>query len=338
MIHKLRKKVFYAIFITLSILIIGAIGIFAFINYRNINFFGDRAFMEKPEEDIPPEENEERPKPPEMDEEVEEVRQKFQQYAQDRTRTLVIVALSGSCIGLLVSYIISKKVSNWIVSPVEETFSKQVQFISDASHELKTPLAVIEANSDVLENEIGDNKWLKYIQNETQNMDKLINELLLLAKMENVESIKEYELFDLSQEAEMAASVFESMAFEKGVKIKTDIQEKIQFNGNSQDLGHVFSVLIDNAIKHSEENKEVTVSLKREKDKIVLKVSNSGEEIPREERDKIFERFYRVDKSRNRNEKRYGLGLAIAKSIVLKYKGEILVDCKDGMTIFKVVI
>ena len=184
MIHKLRKKVFYAIFITLSILIIGAIGIFAFINYRNINFFGDRAFMEKPEEDIPPEESEERPKPPEMDEEVEEVRQKFQQYARDRTRTLVIVALSGSCIGLLVSYIISKKVSNWIVSPVEETFSKQVQFISDASHELKTPLAVIEANSDVLENEIGDNKWLKYIQNETQNMDKLINELLLLAKME----------------------------------------------------------------------------------------------------------------------------------------------------------
>ena len=136
----------------------------------------------------------------------------------------------------------------------------------------------------------------------------------------------------------MSASVFESMAYEKKVTIKTEIQENVKFNGNSQDLGHIFSVLIDNAIKHSEVNKDITVNLRKEKDRIILRVSNYGEEIPKEERENIFERFYRVDKSRNRNEKRYGLGLAIAKSIVLKYKGDITVDCKDGITTFKVII
>ena len=337
MINRLRKKIFWVIFVTLSIIIIGAIGIFAFINYRNITFFGDRAFREKPEGEGPPEmSSEERLEPPANFDDLEEVKQQFQEYAQSRLRILAIVSVSGSMIGLVVVYVISRKVSNLIVKPVEETFSKQVQFISDASHELKTPLAVIEANSDVLENEVGENKWLKYIQNETQNMDKLINELLLLAKIENVDSIKEYETFDLSQEAEMSSSVFESMAYEKEVEIKTNIQENVKFNGNRQDLGHIFSVLIDNAIKHSLPKKEVIVDLKKEKEGIILKVSNYGEEIPKEEQDKIFERFYRVDKSRNRNEKRYGLGLAIAKSIVLKYKGEITVDCKEGITTFKV--
>ena len=94
--------------------------------------------------------------------------------------------------------------------------------------------------------------------------------------------------------------------------------------------------MIDNAIKHSEQKKDVVVDLKKEKDSIILTVSNYGEEIPIDEMNKIFERFYRIDKSRNRNEKRYGLGLSIAKSIILKYKGEITVNCKEGITTFKV--
>ena len=211
-------------------------------------------------------------------------------------------------------------------------------FISDVSHELKTPLAVIEANADVLENEVGDNKWLTYIQNETDSMDKLINELLLLAKMENVDDIKSYEIFDVSNQIEMCASVFESMAYEKKVKIKTNIQKDIKLNGNKQDIEHIVSTLLDNAIKHSEEGKDVSVEVVKEKNNIVLHIKNYGEPIPENQKDKIFERFYRVDKARNRNEKRYGLGLAIAKSTVLKYKGKIEVECKEGVTCFKVII
>lgn len=240
-------------------------------------------------------------------------------------------------IGIVLIYILSKKIANLIVKPVEETFNKQIDFISDASHELKTPLAVIQANSDVLEGEIGKNKWLSYIQNETDNMGKLIQELLLLTKIENIDKLREAEKFNMSNHIELTLSSFESMAFEKKVKIESEIQKDIVTeNFNRDDITHILSTLIDNAIKHTEENKKVIVELKKNKDKIIINVKNQGKEIPVSEREKIFDRFYRIDKSRNRNEKRYGLGLSIAKATVLKNNGQIHVDYKDGYTIFKV--
>ena len=253
-------------------------------------------------------------------------------------KTIFIVSSIISIISLFAIYKLANKVSKIIVKPVEETFEKQKQFISDASHELKTPLAVIEANSDVLENEIGKNKWINYIQNETDRMNKLINELLLLAKIENVDNLKEYKQLNLSKEVEIILSMFESMAYEKQVVIKSKISENIIMNGNKEDIEHIVSTLTDNAIKHTKEQKEVVVELKKEKNEIVLEVKNMGDPIPEEERKKIFERFYRIDKSRNRNEKRYGLGLAIAKSTIEKYNGKIDVFYKDNFTIFKVTI
>lgn len=175
-----------------------------------------------------------------------------------------------------------------------------------------------------------------YIQNETNSMDKLINELLLLAKTENRESIKSYKDFDVSKEAEMIVSAFESVAFEKKIEIKTDIQENIQMNGDREDIKHILSTLLDNAIKHSIPEKNIDVKLMKEKSEIIISVKNVGAPIPEEEKDKIFERFYRIDKARNRNEKRYGLGLAIAKATVEKYGGKIEVICKDGTVEFKV--
>ena len=253
-------------------------------------------------------------------------------------RMLLIFSLVAIVLSLLIIYSISKKLSELIVKPVEETLEKQKQFISDASHELKTPLAVIEANADVLENEVGKNKWLTYIQNEINSMDKLINELLLLAKTENVDNIKTYKKFDLSKEVEIIISVFESMAYEKNVKINTNIQKDVVMDGNKEDIKHILSTLIDNAIKHTEAKNNVTIELSKEKNEIVLQVKNVGEPIPEAEREKIFERFYRIDKSRNRSQKRYGLGLAIAKSTVDKYNGKIEVICKDGVTNFRVSI
>ena len=256
-----------------------------------------------------------------------------------RIKFIYIYAISGSIISIIIAYAISKKVSNMIVKPVRETMESQKRFISDASHELKTPLAVIEANADVLESNIGKSKWMEYIQSEIASMDKLINNLLFLAKVENVKELKEKENFDLTQEVKMTASMFESMAYERKVKIEDKIDENVSFNGNKEDIKQVLSVLIENAIMHTKENGKIVVELNKEKGTTVLQVSNEGEEIPKEEREKIFERFYRVDKSRNRKEKRYGLGLAIAKSIVVEgYNGKIGVDCKDGVTTFKVTL
>ena len=256
-----------------------------------------------------------------------------------QVRIIFILAIIAGILALIIIYIIAKKLANMIVKPVEETMERQKQFISDASHELKTPLAVIEANADVLQNEVGkENKWITYIQTEINSMDKLINELLLLAKMENIDDIRERQEFNLSKEVEIIISMFESIAYENRVKIINQIQENIIINGNKEDIKHILSTLIDNAIKHTEKQKSVIIMLSREKSDIILQVKNVGKPIPVEEREKIFERFYRIDKSRNRNEKRYGLGLSIANSIVKKYNGKIEVEYKDIFNIFKVTI
>lgn len=238
----------------------------------------------------------------------------------------------------IVIYAIAKKISNVIVKPVCETFDKQKQFISDASHELKTPLAVIEANTDVLEEKTGNNKWISYIQTEIESMNKLINELLFLAKMENKQANKEYEKIELSNEVEIIVSMFESMAYENNIKINSNIQNNIIVYMEKEDIKHILSTLLDNAIKHADFDKEVIVELKKEKNDIFLLVENTGAPIPEEESEKIFERFYRIDKSRNRSEKRYGLGLAIAKSTVQKYNGQIKTYRKNNYTVFEVKI
>ena len=253
-------------------------------------------------------------------------------------KTIFIYCVTACVMSLIVIYIFANKISSIIVKPVEETFEKQKQFISDASHELKTPLAVIEANADVLESQNNGNKWIKYIQNEIESMNKLINELLMLAKIEDSNYQRQNESFNISNEVEKVSSVFESLAYEKGVQIKNSIEPDIHFNGNKEDIEHIISTLIDNAIKHSEDNKNVNVILKKDKNQINIEVQNYGEAIPEDEKERIFERFYRVDKSRNRNEKRYGLGLSIAKSTVQKYKGDINVECKDGITTFEVIL
>ena len=253
-------------------------------------------------------------------------------------RTMVVI--SGILIIILIGviYIIAKKLSKIIVQPVEETFEKQKQFISDASHELKTPLAVIEANAEVLQDKVGESKWINYIQTEIESMNKLINELLLLAKIENVDKIKEYTELNLSQEVQIILSMFESVAYENEITIESNIEEDIIFNANKEDIEHIVSTLTDNAIKHTPAQQKIVINLKKEKNEIIFEVKNIGDPIPEEEREKIFERFYRIDKSRNRNEKRYGLGLAIAKATIEKYNGNIQVDYKNNFTIFKVIL
>ena len=244
-----------------------------------------------------------------------------------------IMAIDVGVAGIMIVYVIAQKISQTIVEPVEESFEKQKQFVSDASHELKTPLAVIEANADVLQDKNGDNKWIGYIQNEVQSMNKLVNDLLTLAKMENTNN-DNYQKFDLSKEVQMEVAVFESIIYEKEIVLKQNIEEGVFFNGESEDIKHIVSIILDNAIKHTDKNKEIIVNVEKEKNDIKIMIMNQGEPIAEEDREKIFERFYRIDKARNRNEKRYGLGLAIAKEIVEKYKCSIKADSQNGYTSF----
>lgn len=236
----------------------------------------------------------------------------------------------------LIIILISVNLTKWIIKPVIESFNKQKQFIEDASHELKTPISVIIASAEALENEPEEKKWLDNIKSESERMSNLVSDLLDMAKSEN--GIKEqYTNENLSKLVERSVLTFESLIYEKDIKLDYNIEENINFTCNSNQIKQVIGNLIDNAIKHSCLKGEIKINLKKEKGNIVLTVTNKGKEIPKEEQEKIFERFYRGDESRNRNENRYGLGLAIAKNIVTNHNGKIGVISENGYTTFKII-
>ena len=229
------------------------------------------------------------------------------------------------------TYLITK----WIISPVSKSFEKQKTFVADASHELKTPLSVMIASADAYFND-KDEKWVKNMKNESERMIKLVTELLDLAKIEQDHEIilEENNLSDIILGSILT---FESLFYENKIKLKYDIKPDIKMLCNESLIIELMSILIDNAIKHSEENGKVFVNLSKNNKQIILEVKNTGLPIKKEDEEKIFERFYKVDSSRNRNKDNYGLGLAIAKNIVERHNGKISAHSIDGYTIFKVI-
>ena len=250
--------------------------------------------------------------------------------------TLFRYTLIFGGVALVLFFFLSVFLARKIVNPLEESYSKQKQFISDAGHELKTPVSVVNANAELLSREIGDNRWLQNIQYENERMGMLVGQLLDLARTENV--IPQTEHINLSRLIDGEALPFESVAFEKGLVLNTNITPHIGVVGNGTQLKQIVSILLDNAIRHSKERGEVYLSLTKEHGFAKLSVINKGDEIPEEQRTKIFERFYRVDTARNSEDKHYGLGLAIAKAIVTSHKGHIAVKCIDGFVEFSVLL
>lgn len=233
----------------------------------------------------------------------------------------------------VVLYFVCRKVTMWMMRPVEEAFTKQKQFIADASHELKTPLAVIMANAEALEQDPGG-PWLENIKEESGRMNGLITSLLDLTRSEQQKPV--LEKVDLSMLLEKQCLIMEAAAFEKNRILEEKIAPDLYVMAEKSLLTQVIAILIDNALEHSDG--QVIATLERKGKEVLLGISNSGKPIPPEQREKIFERFYRADTSRNRSTGRYGLGLAIAKSIVESLHGQIYVECKDGFTTFQVVL
>ncbi len=231
---------------------------------------------------------------------------------------------------------ISNRLTKWLTKPVINLFDKQKQFIVDASHELKTPLSVIMASAEALEEDPKEKKWLNNIKTEAERMNKLVIDLLDLAKSENINDKQNYSINNLSKIIEKTSLTFESLVYENKLELETNIEDDIMYKCNSDKIKQLLGILLDNAIKHSNDNSKIFVNLYKNKNNITLEVKNRGKEIPKEDQEKIFDRFYRADESRNRNENRYGLGLAIAKNIVANHNGKIFVNCKDGYTTFKV--
>ena len=190
------------------------------------------------------------------------------------------------------------------------------------------------ANSEALENEPNEKKWLNNIKSESERMSNLISDLLDLAKLEDGVNKEYFNTVNLSNLIEKSILTFASLMFEKKIELKYDIQENINFSCNDNQIKQLVAILIDNAIEYTEENGDINVTLKKEKNDILLNVANKGKEIPKEMQEKIFERFYRADEARNRENNKYGLGLAIAKNIVTNHDGNIFVQSNDGYNTF----
>lgn len=244
---------------------------------------------------------------------------------------------SVAAIALFLLFLLSRKLANVVIKPVENAWNDQKRFVADASHDLKTPLTVIMANNDILlshpEKTVGEQeKWLESTQQEAEYMSSLINKMLELARTDSLLDKIQLEDVNISEVVEKAVLQLEPVAFESGVIIQGDITRDVVLESNSTEFYKLTQILIDNAVKYAQKNSIVMVSLTKAKKDVTLSINNKGDAIPAEQLEHIFDRFYRADDARTKGG--FGLGLSIAKNVANALGGEIFAtsDNENGTT------
>ena len=238
------------------------------------------------------------------------------------------VFVAGSLVVLLLIVLLSRRA----VEPIADSYDKQKQFITDSSHELKTPLTLIRTNLDILESENGTSEWLDDIRTETDNMTQLVNRLVQLARMDEGVAPQPLQRFDLSEAVSEMADAFAPVIEQQGMAFIQTITPNVTLNGDERAIRQLVGILLDNACKYSPTDSVITVKLRTEGKKAVLSVRSQGAPIPREQLERIFERFYRADPSRT--ETGYGLGLAIATELARHHHGKVWAESDDGGNTF----
>lgn len=262
------------------------------------------------------------------------------EYLTNLIRYSIIIAIGALTAFLIISVYLSK----YTIRPVEKAWKKQQQFVADASHELKTPLTVILAttsillkNKDTLDQK--QEKWIKYIDSEASRMQDLVKDLLFLAKSDEAHEDIIKNIVNLNDIVENCMLLFEPVTFEAGLSLKHSVIGINKVNGNSDLLKQLIMILVDNAIKHSNNMGEVVVTLRPIAGKAILSVNNKGHIISKDSMEHIFDRFYKDDESRTSKTGSYGLGLSIAKEIINSHKGKITVTSNEEQgTTFTVVL
>lgn len=245
------------------------------------------------------------------------------------------VALIVGAIMIFISFFVSIFLAKRIVKPLEENDKRQKQFVSDAGHELKTPVSVINANAEILLRNIGQNEWLDNILYENERMGLLVKELLDLNRVENMEA--NFSNLNLTHIVNGEILPFDALAYENGITIEASIEDNIEIKGNENELKQLVSILLDNAIKYTKGGNVINVNLVKEGKSIILSVENYADKIENDKIDHLFERFYRLDEARTNQDNHYGLGLAIAKAICDKHNAKITASSKDNKVIFKII-
>lgn len=246
---------------------------------------------------------------------------------------LLLISILVFVLGLLAVFVLVLVFSKIVFAPVQESYIRQKQFITDASHEIKTPLTIISANTEVLEMESGRNRWTESIHNQIDRLSTLTGQLLTLARMDEENKISTYGRFLLSQAADETASSFLASAKLTNKSLDINIDNDIYMSGDEKQIRQMFNILLDNAVKYSEPDSKIVVSLYKKGSKIIFKTFNQVKDIDKGNNDKIFERFYRLDTSRNSETGGFGIGLSVAKLIVTAHKGKIQAVSKDGRSL-----
>lgn len=258
--------------------------------------------------------------------------------ALQATMPSIILCIFLLFCGLILFIFSSRIISRWLTQPIEDMISSEKKFISNASHELKTPLAVIRANTQLLQKEVsGDNKHLEYIHQETERMIVLVNKMLTLVRLDTAQNQTQPKRFRVDEALYDIIYPMESVAYEKKIRMTAEIQEEMYIDGIEDQIQNLLSILLNNAISYTPECGEIVIRSYLHAKKFYLKVANSGDPIPEEIRDRLFERFFRADEAREDNG-HYGLGLSIASSIAANHGGRIRVDYEDHKNVFSVVL
>ena len=222
-----------------------------------------------------------------------------------------------------------------IVKPFSENYEKQKRFITDAGHELKTPLTIIDADTEVLEMDFGESEWLSDIQNQTKRLADLTNNLILLSRMEEEQPRELMVDFPLSDVVEETLGTFQALAKTQHKNLTGNIAPMISMRGDEKAIRRLVTILLDNAVKYSGENGEIAVTLEKQKRRVRLSVFNTTEFISKEHTQHLFDRFYTTDQSRTK--KTTGLGLAIAQRLVTRMGGQIVASLQNGIFAIQVV-
>jgi signal transduction histidine kinase len=250
---------------------------------------------------------------------------------------LLLGSVFVGILGLFLFWLAARKLSYWMVHPIEEMVGSEKMFMSNASHELKTPLTVISTNAELLSEEIGENRHLQYIQMETERMIAMVGKMLTLVRLD-VPRIEQSQQYYADEALLDVIYPMESVAYEKKIRIKTDIMPKMQMTGDPEQMKNIMSILLDNAISYTKEGGGIRIAAGIRAGRFQLSVANTGEPISKEQSERLFERFFRVDEARGDAEQHFGLGLSIAAKIVEKYHGKIWAESKKGENIFCVTL
>ena len=233
--------------------------------------------------------------------------------------------------GYLAFFFVILFFSNRITKPVTESYEKQKRFITDAGHEIKTPLAIIKADVDVLEMEYGENEWLDGIQSQVTRLASLTNDLVYLSRMEESETRLQMIEFPFSDVVGEAAQAFHAMAQAQGKEFRCSIEPMLSLTGNEKSIRQLVSILLDNAMKYSPPGGCIALAVRSQNRSICLSVYNTASSpIEKQNLPHIFERFYRMDSSRSSQTSGYGIGLSVAKAIVSAHGGKITAATQDG--------